>query len=81
MLLNHEPGEARPTAEEVGRGERYFRFQVALEGAIEMDDASWKTLHERLPRAAARLIEERRPEIEAVVERLAPIPAAAPAPA
>lgn len=82
MLLNHEPGEPRPTAEEVGHGERYFRFQAALEGAIEMDDASWKTLHELLPQVAARLIEERRPEIEAIVARLTPIPAAAaPAPA
>lgn len=73
MLLNHEPGDARPTAEEIGRGERYFRFQAHLDGAIEMDDASRETLDVLLPRAAEKLIEGRRPEIEAIVERLKPI--------
>ena len=73
MLLNHEPGKARPTAEAIGHGERYFRFQVDLAGAIEMDDASPKTLKERLPAAAAELIAERSKEIDRIVERLTPI--------
>ncbi|HET7417541.1 MAG TPA: patatin-like phospholipase family protein [Solirubrobacterales bacterium] len=73
MLLNHEPGAPRPSAEAIGRGERYFRFQVDLDGAIEMDDASAPTLEERLPAAAARLIEARGDEIDQLVERLTPI--------
>ena len=73
MLLNHEPGEARPSAETVGRGDRYYRFQVELDGAIEMDDASPETLTKRLPEAAARLIEERSAEIDQLVDRLTPI--------
>lgn len=75
MLLNHEPGEARPDPAAIGRGERYYRFQVDLSGAIEMDDASKETLERRLPEAAARLIEERSGEIDAVVARLRPIEA------
>ncbi len=73
MLLNHEPGDERPRAEEVGHGERYFRFQAHLKGAIAMDDASRETLDERLPRAAEKLIEERLPEIAMIVGRLKPI--------
>jgi len=73
MLLNHEPGAARPTVETIGRGERYFRFQVELAGAIGMDDAGAKTLKERLPAAAAQLIAERSDEIDRIVERLTPI--------
>lgn len=59
MLLNHEPDEPPPSGEKVGRGERYYRFQVDLDGAIEMDDARPETLARRLPEAAARLIDER----------------------
>ncbi|HET8567343.1 MAG TPA: patatin-like phospholipase family protein [Solirubrobacterales bacterium] len=69
MLLNHEPGSPRPSGEEIGRGDRYYRFQVEVEGAIEMDDASRAALA-KLARAAAGLIEERRGEIEAIVARL-----------
>jgi uncharacterized protein len=70
MLLNHEPGEPPPSGEEIGRGERYYRFQVDLEGAIEMDDASKDTLERKLPEAAARLIRSRRGEIDQIVARL-----------
>jgi uncharacterized protein len=73
MLLNHEPGKPRPTGETIGTGERYYRFQVDLDGAIEMDDKSSQTLEQVLPEAAARLIAERSEEIDAVVERLTPI--------
>jgi uncharacterized protein len=73
MLLNHEPGKPRPTGETIGRGERYYRFQVDLHGAIEMDDASPQTLNALLPEAAASLITERSDEIDAVVDRLTPI--------
>lgn len=69
MLLNHEPGKPQPRAEEIGRGDRYYRFQVELDGAIEMDDASEAALA-KLARAAALLIEARRAEIEAIVARL-----------
>lgn len=73
MLLNHEPGEPRPSGEAIGRGERYYRFQVDLKGAVEMDDASPETLERVLPDAAAALIAERSDEIDAVVERLTPV--------
>lgn len=73
MLLNHEPGEPRPSGEEIGHGERYYRFQVDLDGAIEMDDAGKETLERRLPAAAARLIGERSDEIDQVVDRLTPL--------
>lgn len=73
MLLNHEPGDPPPSGEQIGRGERYYRFQVDLEGAIEMDDASKETLERRLPAAAARLIEDRSDEIGQLVARLTPL--------
>jgi patatin-like phospholipase/acyl hydrolase len=73
MLLNHEPGEKLPTSETVGHGDHYYRFQVELDGAIEMDDASPETLTKRLPEAADRLIKERSTEIDQIVERLTPI--------
>jgi Patatin-like phospholipase len=72
MLLNHDPGEARPNAETIGRGERYYRFQVDLGQSVEMDDASETTLG-KLAEVAAALIEERSEEIDALVERLRPI--------
>lgn len=70
MLLNHEPGEPRPTSEEIGHGERYYRFQVDLEGAIEMDDASREALEKKLPEAAARLLQQRSGEIDQIAARL-----------
>jgi len=72
MLLNHDPGEARPNAETIGRGERYYRFQANLGQSVEMDDASGATLR-KLAEVAATLIEERGEEIDALVERLGPI--------
>ena len=73
MLLNHERGEPGPSAAELGRGPRYYRFQVDLGGEIAMDDTSPETLNERLPKAAAQLISDREGEIEQVVEQLAPL--------
>lgn len=73
MLLNHEPGEPRPSGEGIGRGERYYRFQVDLQGAVAMDDKSPNTLEHVLPDAATRLIAERDAEIDALVERLTPV--------
>jgi patatin-like phospholipase/acyl hydrolase len=73
MLLNHEPGKPRPSGETIGRGERYYRFQVDLHGAVGMDDASPETLNRVLPEAATALIAERGEDIDAVVDRLTPI--------
>lgn len=75
MLLNHEPGDPRPVASSIGRGDRYYRFQVDLHRSIEMDDASPETLAKLLPEAAAALIEERDEEIDEIVARLTPLPA------
>jgi hypothetical protein len=72
MLLNHEPGKPRPTAEAIGRGERYYRFQVNLRGAVEMDDASRATL-QLLTKRAEELITERSAEIDQIVQALTPI--------
>jgi patatin-like phospholipase len=77
MLLNHAPGEAVPAPEEIGNGPRYYRLQVELAEPIEMDDASHETLTVTLPNAAEQLIEERAPQIEAIVAALlaaGPIP-------
>lgn len=71
MLLNHAPGNEPPGSSSVGHGERYFRLQVELKEAIEMDDASEETLTERLPAAAKQLIAERATDLDKIVERLA----------
>jgi hypothetical protein len=79
MLLNHAPGEGVPKPDEIGRGPRYYRLQVVLSKAVEMDDASHETLTVTLPAAAAQLIEERSAEIDAIVAKLVeagPIPPA-----
>jgi hypothetical protein len=70
MLLNHAPGEGVPAPAELGLGPRYYRLQVKLPEPIAMDDASRETLRQRLPAAASQLIETRRAEIDAIVERL-----------
>jgi len=80
MLLNHEPGDPRPTAEAIGHGERYFRFQASLANAIQMDDASPGTLR-LLTEVAEALIEERSAEIQQIVARLKPIQASSLPPA
>lgn len=69
MLLNHAPGKGRPKADEIGRGKRYYRFQVRLASAIEMDDASPATLG-KLQQLAEELIAERDGEIKEIVARL-----------
>lgn len=77
MLLNHAPGEAVPTPDELGAGPRYYRLQVKLPGPIAMDDASRETLTVRLPDAAKRLLTRRRPQVDEIVAKLAaagPIP-------
>jgi hypothetical protein len=69
MLLNHERGKGLPEAAEIGHGDRYFRFQAQLSGAIQMDDAGPKTL-QLLTEAAEELIEKRSAEIAQVVSGL-----------
>ncbi len=71
MLLNHAPGEGVPSREEIGAGPRYYRLQVRLPEPIAMDDASERTLKHRLPKAAEQLIRDRRPQIDAIVDKLA----------
>lgn len=71
MLLNHAPGEGVPSRDELGNGPRYYRLQVRLTKPIAMDDASRETLTARLPEAAKRLLEERRPQIDEIVAKLA----------
>lgn len=79
MLLNHAPGEGVPQPAEIGRGPRYFRLQVDLAEAVEMEDASHHTLTVTLPGAAEQLIEEHGAELDAIVAKLdeaGPIPPA-----
>lgn len=66
MLLNHERGKGLPEAAEIGHGDRYFRFQAPLGGAIQMDDAGPETL-QLLTEAAEELIEDRDDEIAQIV--------------
>lgn len=70
MLLNHKPGQPLPESEQIGHGDRYFRLQVELEEAIEMDDASKETLG-RLKAEGDRLIAQHDEDIEAIVDQLA----------
>jgi hypothetical protein len=72
MLLNHSPGAGLPREEHVGRGPRYFRLQAKLKEPIAMDDASEQILKVTLPEAAARLIAETSPELDAIVDQLVP---------
>ncbi len=74
MLLNHAPGEGVPEPNEIGRGPRYYRLQAKLPEPIAMDDAGEKTLTERLPAAAERLIADRGPELDRIVDRLLAAP-------
>jgi patatin-like phospholipase/acyl hydrolase len=67
-LLNHPVGPPRP--EEIGRGPRYFRWQVDLRGNVAMDDAGPETLERVLPAAADELVASRSDEIDAVCRRL-----------
>jgi uncharacterized protein len=67
-LLNrpqHPPGP-----DEVGRGPRYFRWQVSLTDSIAMDDPDQAMPGAALPAAAKRLIEDRSAEIDRLVKRL-----------
>jgi len=70
VLLNHEPGHAVVAPAEMGRGPRYFRFQVPLPGARPLDDASLDSL-KQLDEAASRLISERDAELSELARRLA----------
>jgi hypothetical protein len=71
MLLNHAPGEARPSPAEIGRdGSRFYRLQAALEGPLGLDDASPRAIV-ALEDAAAAVIEDRGPVLDRIAERLA----------
>jgi patatin-like phospholipase/acyl hydrolase len=68
-LLNH-PEDPHVQAAETGRGPRYFRLQVSLRESIPLDDASPRTLTERLPAIADQLIRAHEAQIAEIVERL-----------
>jgi patatin-like phospholipase/acyl hydrolase len=70
MLLNHSPGDERPSATTLGRGKRFYRLQAELDAEIGLDDASRKTLEQTLPDAAHELIRERDAEIDEIVAAL-----------
>jgi len=77
MLLNHPEGEGPPRPAEIGRGPRYFRFQVTLDPPVALDDASDRALGVTLPEAARKLIDLQGAELDQLVDRLlaaGPIP-------
>jgi patatin-like phospholipase/acyl hydrolase len=77
MLLNHPQGEGAPAPEEIGRGPRYFRFQVRLDPPVALDDAGERALEVTLPEAARRLIGLQGAELDQLADRLfaaGPIP-------
>lgn len=80
ILLNHEPGAPLPDAGQMGRGPRYYRFQIALPPGFGLDDASSAALR-GLDEAAERLLEERAQDLEDLARRLAAIEPLAPDPA
>jgi patatin-like phospholipase/acyl hydrolase len=59
-----------PELEEIGRGPRYFRWQVHLTDSIPMDDPDQAAPGAALPAAAERLIQKRGAEIDELVDRL-----------
>ena len=67
-LLN-EPPPPHTAQEEIGRGPRFYRFQVDLDPPIAMDDAGASAIA-ALRRAANRLISEREDELADVAARL-----------
>ncbi|MGH2922790.1 MAG: patatin-like phospholipase family protein [Solirubrobacterales bacterium] len=79
VLLNHEPGHAVIAPPEMGRGPRYFRFQVPLPGARSLDDATKASL-KQLEEAASRLISDRDAELGELARRLAAGPRLSPDP-
>jgi Patatin-like phospholipase len=70
ILLNHEPGRAVHKPSELGKGPRYYRFQVALPRGTSLDDASKGSLAE-LSGAADRLLAKSEAELRELAERLA----------
>ena len=70
MLLNHPDGEADPQPDEIGRGPRYFRFQVELGTPIAMDDPGETGPGKALPLAAQALLEAQAGELDEVAARL-----------
>ena len=71
MVLNHEPGDPLPAADEVGAaGPRYFRFQIKLERPFALDDASPAAL-DGLEAAASELIARSDEQLAEIVRRLA----------
>ena len=73
MLVNHEAGDRAPQREEIGRGPRYFRFQVRLGRELALDDARPGNL-QALSAAAEELIEARTDELDALARTLAGLP-------
>lgn len=69
MLLNHQPGDAPPAPEEIGRGPRYYRIESKLATDFEMDDAREKTLTS-LAEVARGLIDERHDDLDAIAREL-----------
>jgi predicted acylesterase/phospholipase RssA len=70
-LLNLEPGQGPPkTPDEIGRGSRFYRWQVELDDPIGLDDVSAEALGARLPEAATKLIAAREGELDEIAARV-----------
>jgi patatin-like phospholipase/acyl hydrolase len=67
-LLN-DPPTPTTTAEEIGRGPRFFRLQTPLDPPIQMDDAS-KAARESLQGAAEALIRDHEEDLSRIANRL-----------
>lgn len=70
-LLNLEPGDGPPqTPADLGHGPRYFRWQAPLDEPIGLDDVSDEALKDKLPAAAAGLIQAQDTELNEVADRV-----------
>lgn len=69
-LLNLAPGDGSPSAEEIGRGSYFYRWQAQLNEPIGLDDVSNEALEEKLPEAAEKLIEVRDEELDEIADRV-----------
>ena len=76
QTLVNDPPTATTTADEIGRGPRFFRFQVPLDPPLQMDDPSASAVA-ALEGAANRLISNNETELSGIAARLlraGPIP-------
>ena len=70
VLLNHEPGEQMESAEALGAGPHYYRYEVELTEPLPLDGVSDANIAQ-LTECADALVDARSDELEAIADVLA----------